>query len=177
MWAKGDLMKLFSLIVMFGLICTGCGQGSTKVVETNKEQESEANTNEQNGEVTLTHRTDDDEKVLISYHNLQSGKKATDFEIKPEQCLIFKKEQIQFVTNIKMGLGANWRDRTVCSSIAGGGLHLDKFSCSVILDKNSYDIIDQNANSWASFLLADNYILKQSERNTSTACQYLEDLL
>ena len=159
---------------MFGLICTGCGQGSTKVVETNKEQESEANTNEQNGEVTLTHRTDDDEKVLISYHNLQSGKKVTDFEIKPEQCLIFKKEQVQFIKNIKLGIGGpSVEYRTVCSSTAKVERYTDNISCNFILGNSSYDIIDEDI-AWDS---ADNYILKQSERNMSTACQYLEDLL
>ena len=171
MWAKGDLMKLFSLIVMFGLICTGCGQGSTKVVETNKEQESEANTNEQNGEVTLTHKADDDEKVFISYDNPQNEKKVKDFEIQPGQCLIFKKEQVQFVKNIKMGRGGyTGISGFIFRYISHCGPNAE-FSCNVILDNSSYEIIDVGE-------MFDRYQLKkQSERNMSTACQYLEDLL
>lgn len=168
-------MKLFSLIVMFSLICTGCGEDSTAVqqknVETNKEQGSETNTNEQSGEVTLTHKADNDEDVRISYKNPQNGKKVTDFEMQPGQCVIFKKEQFQFVKDIKLGVGGEFTGITydvVCSSNKVHG----KLPCQFILDNGSYEVVD--VTRWRFW---DDYILKQSEQNTSPACQYFEDIL
>ena len=165
-------MKLFYLIVIFSLFCAGCDKDPRMVAEVGEIRNGKLVASGSGGEITLTHRADNDEKVHISYENPQNGKKVTDFEIKPEQCVIFKEEQVKFVNNIKVGLGFesfSVGSRIVCGDGDGDGEFLQ---CNVILDNGSYEIIDIS-DMW----VFDKYILKPSERNTSPACQYFEDIL
>ena len=167
-------MKLFFLIIIFGLICAGCSEGPRMTAEVGEIRNGKLV--KSNSEVTLTHRADDDEKVRISYENTKNGKKVKDFEIRPEQCIILKKEQIQFVTNIMVGRGfgeafsAGYRP--LCGSGDDSNMSYRIFACNVVLDNGSYEVIDT-----APLWMFDAYSLQLSKRNTSPACQYFEDLL
>lgn len=164
-------MKLFFLLLF--LICAGCGGDSAKDVDNSGGDEAGGKAEVQSVEITLTHKADNDEDVFISYEKPESGKKVTNFEIQPGQCIIFKKEQFQFVKDIKFGDGWTGRGGNLgFGTITGCGSNVDagELSCKGILSIGSYEIRDIGT-------VFDTYILKPSERNTSSACQYFEDIL